>query len=342
MYLPILVRTPMVEVVAVADVDAGAARAMAEAHHVDRAVRPDELLADPSVEIVVNLTPIVAHVATTQAALAAGKHVYSEKPLATSVEEARALVDEAERRGLMLGCAPDTLLGSGFQTAWAALTDGRIGRPLTVTASMLRRGMSAPSFYTDGPTPFFDMAPYYASALVCLLGPATAVSAATRTWPAGEMPDERPAGASIAVSAVVEFASGGIATLTLGWGIDHGPEVARLDVNGTSGVLACANPNNFGDAAYLQEYGEQEWKELPGSRQPPDHPRNQRGIGVAEMAHALRGGRRARASADLACHVVDLIAGMVRSGETGERVTLTTTCTPPEQLPADVRAQLLT
>ena len=341
MYLPILVRTPAVEIVAVADVDSEAATAAAKQYEVDRAVSPDELLADPSIEIIVNLTPIAAHVESTRAALAAGKHVYSEKSLATSVADAQALLAEAQRRGLALACAPDTLLGTGFAVAREALDSGRIGRKLSANAAMFRSAMSTPSFYSNGPTPFFDMAPYYLSALVTLFGPVTRVSGATRTWPVGEKGVETADGASIAVSGVLEFAAGGTANLTLSWGSAHRSEVPVLDVFGTEGVIAFPNPNNFGDPAYIRPYADADGTELAGSRQPEKWPRNLRGLGVAEMAVALQEGRTPRAAGDLAGHVVDIVAGLVRSGESGQRVELTTTCTPPEPMPAALRDELL-
>ena len=341
MYLPVLGRSPAVEVAAVADVDAGVARDVAAQYQISRATSPDELLADPAIQLVVNLTPIAVHVGLTRAALAAGKHVYTEKPLATTVDDARDLVAEADRRGLALAGAPDTLLGSGFQVARAALADGAIGRPLSASAVMFRGAMSAPSFYTNGATPFFDMAPYYVSALVSIFGPVTRVSGVTRTWPGNTKPADTESGASIAISGVLEFAGGATATITLAWGIAYRSEIPVLDVYGTDGVLEFPNPNNFGDAAYVRKYGDPAHSELPGSRRPATVPHNLRGLGVAELALALDEGRKPRAGADLACHVVDVIAGLVASGESGARVDLSTTCQPPEPLPAAVREQLL-
>jgi predicted dehydrogenase len=341
MYLPNLVTTAAVEIAAVADVDAATAQAVAQQYQISRAISPDELLADPSIHIVVNLTPISVHVGLTRAALAAGKHVYSEKSLATTVDEARELVADADRRGLALACAPDTLLGTGFQVAWEALRAGRIGRPLSASAAMFRSELTNPSFYTEGTTPFFDMAPYYLSALVALFGPATRVSGATRTWPAAGKPTRTPAGADLAVSGLIEFANGALANVTLAWGTGHRSEIPVLNVHGTEGVLAFPNPNNFGDPAYLQRYGEHAWQELPGSRQPDSRRHNLRGLGVAELALAVQEKRRPRSGGDIACHVVDLVAGMVRSADTGERVELSTSCAPPEPLPAAVRDQLI-
>jgi predicted dehydrogenase len=341
MYLPVLVRTPAVEIVAVADADADIAQAVAGQYEIPRAVSPDELIADSSIELIVNLTPIAAHVATTRMALAAGKHVYSEKSLAVSVADARDLLAEAEGRGLHLACAPDTLLGTGFSVARTAFDEGRIGKPLAASATMYRSAMNAPSFYSKGATPFFDMAPYYLSALISLFGPITRVSGVTRTWPGNEKPADTPTGSSISISGVLEFDGGATANLILAWGSAHRSEVPVLDVFGTEGVIAFPNPNNFGDPAYIRPYAEADRTELPGSRQPQGWLRNLRGLGVAEMALALREGRKPRASGELAVHVVDAVASLVESGESGKRVELTTTCTRPEPMPAAVREQLI-
>lgn len=341
MYLPVLARIPDVDVVAVADVDTERAQAVVDKYDLGRAVTPDELLADPAVEIVLNLTPIKFHVEVSKAALAAGKHVYSEKSLATTLAEALDLTADARDRGLALGCAPDTLLGTGFSVGAEALASGAVGRVLSMSAVMLRGAMSRASFYTETSTPFFDMAPYYLSALVTLGGPVTRVSGTTRSLAPGEQPTEPAAGAAIAISGVLDFASGATSDISLVWGSDHRREVAVLNVYGSDGVLAMPNPNNFGDPAFTRRHGEETWTELPGSRQPDSWPHNLRGLGVGEMARAIRAGQAPRAGGDLACHVVEIIAGLVRSAETGHAVEMTTTCTPAPLLPAAERNELL-
>ena len=170
------------EAVAIADLDLDRARARADAFGVPRACSVDELLRDPQVDVVLNLTVPAAHAEVSGAALAAGKHVYSEKPLATRRADGEALVAAAAERSLRLGCAPDTVLGPGLRTARAALDAGEIGRPLAATAMMASRGPDAwhpdPGFfYQPGAGPLFDFGPYYLSALVQLLGPVAAVAA---------------------------------------------------------------------------------------------------------------------------------------------------------------------
>jgi predicted dehydrogenase len=341
MYLPILTRVSDVEVVAVADADPARAEQAARDFDVPHVLDLAELLGADEIDLVVNLTPIAAHVDVSKAALTAGKHVYSEKPLATSVQTARELVAEADRHGVALACAPDTLLGSGFEAARQALADGVVGRPVAATAVMVRGALTRASFYTEDATPIFDMAPYYLTALVNAFGPAVRVSGSTRTVPAGETPVTPDAGSSIAVAGVVDFASGLTADVTLVWASDHRREVASVSVYGSSGVLAFPNPNNFGDPAFSRPYDEETWTEIPGSRRPDGSTANLRGLGVAEMARSLRAGQPPRAGGEIACHVVEMIAGLVESARTGCRVEMTTTCTPAPPLSADERESLL-
>ncbi len=163
------------EIVACADLDQAQAKALGKASGL-AVVTVDELIGDPMIDVILNLTPPLAHAAVTRQALAVGKHVYTEKPLATDSAEAAALADEAERLGLRIGCAPDIFLGSAYQAGRGVIDDGAIGEPLSVSAAMLVGGQETwhPNpdiFYTDGAGPLFDMGPYYLTAIVALLGP---------------------------------------------------------------------------------------------------------------------------------------------------------------------------
>jgi predicted dehydrogenase len=340
-YIPVLTRIPDVEIVRVADLDPGRAQAIVQEYELPTAVDPMQLLDDPVVDIVLNLTPIPVHVEVSKAALAAGKHLYSEKPLADDLTSAIAMVGEARQRGLALACAPDTLLGSGFQAARKALAEGTIGRPLVATAVMLHPQMSRATSHSEGSTPFFDMAPYYVTALVNLFGPAARVTGCTRTAAAGEVPRRPEIGSSIAVTGIVEFVSGITADLALVWGTGYRGEVPMLTVFGSDGVLHLPNPNNFGDPAFVSRHGDDARREVPGSRQSDDLPRNLRGLGVGEMALAIGEGRRPRTDGEIACHVVDIITGLIRSAATGTWMEMTTTCAPAPALPAATRAELL-
>lgn len=339
MYLPNLQQAPGIEVAAISDLDLEAAGARAREHGVATVLSPDQLLADPQIELVLNLTPIPVHVAMTRQALEAGKHVWSEKPLATSVPEAVALVEEAGRRGLRLGCAPDTLLGSGLQAARAALEAGAVGDPLGATACMYRR-MQNNAAYVTGDFALRDMAPYYVTTLVTLLGPARRVVGLSQTLTADQARtsrDENP----VSFGGVIEFDHRVVATLLMTWGTSHRAEVPSVHVYGTTGDLAVPNPNVFGDAARVRPYAEESATVVEGSIQPADWPRQQRGLGVAEMAEAIREGRTPRAGGELAAHVVEVIEGIITASHQGHPVDLHTGFTLPPPLTAADRARLL-
>ena len=339
LYLPTLLQAAGIEMAAIADLDHEAAVRRAAEYGITSVLEPDELINDPGIELVLNLTPIRAHVETTCRALAAGKHVYSEKPLATNTDDALSVVEEASRRQLRVGCAPDTMLGSGLQAARSALEAGRIGRPLAASALMFRSLPRNPA-YATGPFALFDMAPYYISMLVTLLGPARRVVAMAQTLTAQEA-EAKLEGAVVSFGAAIEFDDHVMADVLLAWGTSHRPEVSSVHVFGTDGELEVPNPNRFGDAASVRSYADAAPEVVAGSVQPDGWPPQQRGLGVAEMAEAIREGRSPRASAEVAAHVVDVIAGVVTSAEDGRPVTLTTSCTIPPPLDAEARARLL-
>ncbi len=339
LYLPNLMPAPGVEVAAISDLDSAAATARAAEYGIPAVLTPDQLLDDPEIELVLNFTPIPAHAETTRRALAAGKHVYCEKPLATTTAEAVSLVEEAERRHLRLGCAPDTLLGSGLQTARAALEGGAIGRPLGAGAFMFRSTAPTAAYATGG-FAFRDMAPYYVTTLVTLFGPARRVVGLEETL-TGTQAEGSYQETPISFGAVIEFEDRLLATLLLSWGTDHRTEVPSIHVYGTRGDLSVPNPNVFGDAASVRLYSEPSAQVVEGSVQPPDWPRQQRGLGVAEMAEAIREDRQPRTAGDVAAHVVEVIEGILEAAEESDSVDLTTGFTLPPPLLAEDRARLL-
>lgn len=339
LYLPNLLPAPGIEVAAISDLVPTVAAARAAEYGISTVLTPEQVIADPAIELVLNFTPIPAHAETTRRALAAGKHVYSEKPLATSTAEAVALVEEAERRGLRLGCAPDTLLGSGLQVARATLEGGAVGRPLGAGAFMFRR-TSPTAGYATGAFAFRDMAPYYVTTLVTLFGPARRVVGLEETL-SGSQAEASFQQTPISFGGVIEFDGRLLATLVLAWGTDHRAEVPSIHVYGTRGDLSVPNPNVFGEATAVRLYTEPAAQVVEGSVQPPDWPRQQRGLGVAEMAEAIREGRQPRAAGDLAAHVVEVIEGIVASSEQGRPVDLETRFVLPPPLPPEDRARLL-
>jgi len=281
--------------------------------------------------VVLNLTPPKAHAAVVAAALAAGKHVYTEKPLAATAAEARALVAEADRRGLRLGCAPDTFLSAPYELARQLISDGAIGLTVGASGRMLVGGPhgwhpNAEMFYRAGGGPLLDIAPYYLTALVSLLGPIEAVAAFTETpTPQRTLGAGARAGGTIDVevpthaAVLLRLRSGPLATLTVSFET-RGQYISGLTVYGTEGVMALPDANAFGGDVLLTRPGsdpEVVPTPLPGAGQT-------RGIGLEDLALAVAEGRPHRADAQLALHVLEAAEAAVASAETRRFVELTT------------------
>ena len=335
-YLGISAKFDSLEVIAVSDMDITKRDAQAAKYGV-RALEIDALLAS-DVDVIVNLTPPVAHASVTMQALEAGKHVYSEKPLAVSLEDGWAIRDLALRKNLRVGCAPDTFLGAGLQTARNLLERGAIGTPLNAFASMMSRGPEGwhPNpgfFYQPGAGPLFDMGPYYITALIHFFGGIQSVTASAR-----KSLEARVAGTGAVipvntvthVSANLEFASGCIATLLLTFDVQQST-LPRFELYGTTGTLIAPDPNIFDGPVLLRGAQSEDWTEQPVTRPYND---NSRGLGLAEMMEAHRQGHPHRASLDLALHVLETMHAILSSAERGERVKLETSVTQPELLPS--------
>jgi len=315
--------------VACADLDADAAGAFAARHGL-RALGVDELITDGDVDLVLNLTPPRAHAALVAAALDAGKHVYTEKPLAATSDEARELVALAERRGLRLGCAPDTFLSSPYETARRLIADGAIGTPVGAAASMLVGGPdgwhpNAEMFYRAGGGPLLDIAPYYLTVLVSLLGPIESVAAFAETpTPHRTLGAGARAGDTIQVEvpthavAVLRMRSGPLATLAVSFET-RGQYVSGLAVYGTGGVLTLPDANEFaGDVLLTGTDGEVEQVQYDARGA-----QETRGLGIEELSLALAEGRSHRASAELALHVLEAAEAAVASASERRFVDLT-------------------
>ena len=279
------------ELVACADVDAAQARSLAEEHGLEVA-SVEELISDPSIDIVLNLTPPAVHAEVISSALSAGKHVYTEKPLATEVAGGRELVAEAERLGLRIGCAPDIFLGGAYQAARALIEAGAIGEPLAVSAAMLVGGAEAwhPSpeqFFADGAGPLLDMGPYYLTAIVALLGPIRRVAGFTgsrraeRTVAVGPRAGERFAVTTPThVAAAMELDGGVTANLVASF--EAGDRyVCDFEVHGTEGVLRLPDPNAFGGRLRLRQ-GRGEWEDVAYASRGAQHPPGRGGGAVAD------------------------------------------------------------
>ncbi|HST18640.1 MAG TPA: Gfo/Idh/MocA family oxidoreductase [Gaiellaceae bacterium] len=307
--------------VACADLDADAARALAAQHDL-RELGVEELIADSDVDLVLNLTPPKAHAALVAAALDAGKHVYTEKPLAATAETARELAAAAERRGLRLGCAPDTFLSTPYETGRRLIAEGAIGTPVGAAAHILVGGPdgwhpNAEMFYREGGGPLLDLAPYYLTALVSLLGPIDAVAAFTETpTPHRTLGAGARAGDTIRVevpthaAVVLRMRHRALATLTVSFET-RGQYLSGLTVYGTEGVLTLPDANAFAGDVLLAGLGgdvETVSYESRGAQET-------RGIGIEELALAVAEGRPHRASAELALHVLEAAEAAVESAK---------------------------
>ncbi|GAB7044211.1 MULTISPECIES: Gfo/Idh/MocA family protein [Catenuloplanes] len=338
-YLDTLAGHPAARITAVADLDADRAAAVAAELPGARALTVDALLDSPDVDTVLNLTIPAAHAEIALRAVTAGKRVYGEKPLAATFEEAADVVAAATRRGVALGCAPDTVLGTGTQTARAAIDAGTIGRPLSALAVMVTPGHERwhpnPDFYyAPGGGPLLDMGPYYLSALVHLLGPIRAVTGAgarlrgERTIGSGTRAGERiPVGVDTHVTGVLEHAGGALSTIITSFdGVRTG--APPIEVHGEAGTLAVPDPNTFGGDVRLFPLDGDAWRPLPPSAGYAD---SGRGIGLLDMLTTASA--EPRAGGTLALHVLEAMTALLRSAADGRRIPLATTTDRPSPVP---------
>jgi predicted dehydrogenase len=339
-YLTALSGFPDVRVLGIADLDVERARAAADAYGVPVAGDVASVLAVPEVEIVVNLTVPAAHAEVASAALRAGKHVYGEKPLALTTTEGAAMLRAATAAGVRLGCAPDTVLGTGLQTARKALDDGLIGTPVAAAATMVTPGHERwhpnPDFYyAPGGGPLFDMGPYYLSALVTLLGPvervlgATSRARPTRTIGAGPRQGECvPVSVDTHVTGVLVHTGGALSTLLMSF--DAVASVAApIEVHGTLGSLVVPDPNRFEGTVQLRALGTSAWQPLPVSA---GFLGAGRGYGLADLA-VTPPTAEPRASAALALHVLDIMQSLLEAARRGRAVRVRSTCQRPRAVP---------
>ncbi|MCC5972723.1 MAG: Gfo/Idh/MocA family oxidoreductase [Rubellimicrobium sp.] len=320
---------PVLRMVACADINMEAARAKAATYGIE-AMEVAALLADPRIEVVLNLTTPQHHVPVGLQVIAAGKHVYAEKPLAVELSEAVKLVAAAEAAGLRVGSAPDTFLGGSHQTARAALDDGIIGEVVAGSAHMMVPGHELwhpnPDFYYKaGGGPMLDMGPYYLTCLVNMIGPVSVVTGAvsraheTRTIASGPRAGEVVSvEVPTHISGILDFANGAQVTITTSFDVwKHGHN--HIELYGRTGAMIVPDPNRF-DGAVMVADGKGEWRELPQAHGYGDD--NYRILGLADMATAIRAGRPHRAGLELALHVLEIMEAIIRSGEAGQRLEL--------------------
>jgi predicted dehydrogenase len=339
-----------IEMRACADINAEAAKARAAEFGL-RAETVDGLLAAQDIDIIVNLTVPAAHYGVSKQILDAGKHVYSEKPFVLSVAEGLDLKKRAEKKGLRIGSAPDTFLGGAHQLARAIVDSGKLGRITSGTCHVMNHGMehwhpNPDFFYAPGGGPILDLGPYYLANLIQLIGPVKQVAALT-TIPFKERTisskprfgQKVPVNTPTTIHALLEFANGAAVSLNASWDVwQHGH--APMELFGDEGTIYVPDPNFFGgNVRYTQ-------KADPVKKLPKwDHPfavpnqqhsqgmmANYRTAGLADMAIAIGEGRPHRCSMELALHAVEVMTGVLKSGETGKFVPMKTTCERPEAL----------
>jgi len=341
-------RFKILDTVACADLLADRAEAKAAEFDVPTACTVDELLADPSIEIVLNLTIPNAHADVAMRAVGAGKSVHNEKPLTITRDEGKALLDAASAAGVRVGAAPDTFMGAGIQTCRKLIDDGEIGLPVAATAFMTCHGHESwhpdPEFYYKvGGGPMFDMGPYYLTAMIALMGPVRRVTGSARiTFPQRTITSEPKNGTKIDVevpthvAGVMDFDCGAVGTIITSFDV-WGANLPRIEIYGSKGTLSVPDPNTFGGPVRIKR-GRDDWEDVELT-----HPyaENSRGIGVADMAYALRSGRPHRANGEMACHVLDVMHAFHDASSEGRHIDLESTCPQPAALPPDLEEGLL-
>ncbi len=357
------------EVVAVADMFPEKAQEVAGQFNVPKACTVDELLADPEVELVANLTIPKAHKEINMKALEAGKHVYCEKPLAMTLEDAKEQIELAKEKNLLLGCAPDTFLGAGLQTCRKVIEEGWIGKPLGATVNLVGHGHEtwhpAPEFYyKEGAGPMLDMGPYYITALVSLLGPIDKIYClAKKSFDKRVITSKAQRGKEIDVdvmthyAGIMEFKNGVVVNINMSFDVWLS-NLPQFEIFGSEGTLVVPDPNMFGgpvkllrgnsmvDSVEGMDVGEavekihsQEmyefFKEVPLLYNKSED--NMRGLGLLDMAYSIVSGRSHRTNTDLVYHVTEALLSFDVAAKTGKVYKMKSTCRQPKPIPTGLK-----
>ncbi|KQQ20736.1 oxidoreductase [Rathayibacter sp. Leaf299] len=340
-YLENLGRFADVRVVFIADLEKDRARAQAEKHGIAGHGSVEQLLGIDEIEIVVNLTVPAVHAGVGLRCVAAGKHVWSEKPLALDHDSGTRLLADADAAGVQVACAPDTVLGAGLQTALRAIARGDIGEPLTATTLFHVPGPESwhpsPEFlFAEGAGPLFDMGPYYLTTLVHVFGAAHQVSAvasrssASRTIGSGPRAGQMfPVVVPTHHAALISFESGHSAQSVFSFQ-NALPRMGFVEISGSEGTLVLPDPNTFDGDSTLWRFGSQEPTVLPAVG-----PAFGRGAGVVDLARVVRRGGVPRANGAIANHVLDIMLGISRAAEEQQVVEITSSVARPHPLPED-------
>jgi len=339
-----------IELVGIADIFPEKAKEAAEKNNCKAFDSVEDLLKDESIELVVNLTIPAVHGKVDKQILNAGKHVFSEKPLACDLKEAREVLELAKSKNLIVGCAPDTFLGAGLQTCLKIIEDGWIGEVYGLNAHMIGGGPDGwhPNpdfFFKEGGGPMLDMGPYYLTAMVAMFGPIASVTAvsymATKErvldFPVERMGDKIKVEVPTTNNAIYKFKNGVVANFTCSFDAKGGSTLPPFEVYGTKGTLLVPDPNSYGMPIKVMIPG-QEVKEIPYCYNYTDY---MRGLAIADMACAIRSGREHRVSGELAYHVLEAMLSTYVSSEKGETVKLKSKVNRPARLPMGLARGIL-
>ena len=346
-------RSALVQVKACADLNAEAARTRAAQYGVS-AMEVEALLADHDITLVVNLTVPLAHAAVSRQIIDAGKHVYSEKPLGVRFDEARALMQLVDARGLRVGCAPDTFMGASHQACRRLIDAGAIGQPISGSAVVLSHGMESwhPNpefFFKPGGGPLLDVGPYYVTQLINLLGPVRRAAGMVTKGSATRMVTSEPLNGSVidvevptTVNGVLEFCNGANISLAASWDVWKHNRSSPIEIYGTKGSLLGVDPNFFGNVPRVCKPNG-DWHDVNIAPHPfgiaNRETRNgtmqadYRMVGLVDMAMAIRQNRAHRASGEMALHVLEVLEALELSSGSGQFVTMQTRCERPEPVP---------
>lgn len=347
------------KIVACADID----KAMADERAAEfdcQSMSVEQILADESVELIVNLTVPDAHFDVSHAIISAGKHVYSEKPYVLSLEQGMQLRELAVQKNVRIGSAPDTFLGGAHQRARDIVDSGEVGKIVGGSCYFQSHGMEdwhpqPDFFYQPGGGPILDMGPYYISNLIQLLGPVNQVVAmASKPFAQRTISSEPRSGEVIdvavqtTVNAILEFKQGAQITFAASWDV-WSSENNLIELHGTEKSMIVPNPNHFGGDVRVRQNDDEEESFAPFSTLSVPNledahgkmASNYRGIGLSDMVVAIREDREHRCNADLALHVIDTLMCIEKSAQTGRFEKVSTTCNRPEAMPDGVAKSLV-
>lgn len=348
---------PSLHIDACADIDKEAAKKTAAEYGIEKIYTPDELLRDSEIDIVINLTPPQCHVELNKQIICAGKHLFSEKPFATSVDAAGEVIKLAEEKNVKIGCAPDTFLSSGLQSVKFYLDAGLIGKPFMVTANMTTFGVETwhpkpEAFYKKDAGPLFDMGPYYVSAIVSLLGSVASVSAYSarpyekrHVYTGPLMGEDIPCEADTTYVAILMLKCGIVVNLSISYDI-YRSNLPMFEIYGDEGTLTYPDPNFGGGTPRVyrkEQYTDPIFRKSDEALEKQNrfyelpelfpNPKNySRGIGVLDLAAAIETGSANRANGELIEHVTEVLERIKESAEQKCEKKLITSCSRPDGL----------